>query len=74
MVEELEVDKLLINHWEKETNNSHTFGCDYWDCSHKIRIGDTYYTELYPGEQSESYCVECSAFFLAQALNLLMEK
>jgi hypothetical protein len=70
---ELEVDKVVIHHWEKETNKGGYFPCNYWDCPHTIRTGDIYYSELYPSEQTESFCPECSAFFMAQALNKLID-
>ncbi len=73
-MDEIEVDKLVIHHWEKQTNTEGTFACGYWDCPHKIQPDETYYIELYPDGQCESFCLECSSFFMAQALNTLMEK
>lgn len=73
MTEELEVDKLIIHHWKKQTNIEPTFNCDYWDCSHKINTNEIFYTELYPEGHDLSFCLECSAFFMSQALNTLME-
>jgi len=72
MPEELEVDHLVIHHWEQQRSSSQ-FPCDYWDCSHKIHPGDAYYVELYPEGHSLGFCLECSAFFMAQALNTLMD-
>lgn len=70
---ELELNKLIIHQWAKYTNDTgRVFNCDYWDCPHKIKTGETYYVELYLGGQSHQYCLECSAYFMAQALNALV--
>ena len=72
MDKELQINKLVIHSWARQTNDGGTFLCDYWDCPNQILPGDTYYVELYPQEQTESYCLECSAYFMGQALNILV--
>jgi len=70
---EVEVDKCIIHHWERRTHHGSTFSCDYWDCPHKIQEGEKYYLEMYPEGQVMSYCLECSAFFMAQAIDYLLK-
>lgn len=70
---EVEIDKCVIHHWEQRTNHGTDFPCDYWDCSHKVCHGDKYCLEMYPEGQVESYCLECSAFFMAQAIDYLFK-
>ena len=68
------VNSLVIHHWDRQINKGMAFNCDYWDCPKKIKTGDKYYVELYPNGHTLSYCLECSAFFMAQALNTLLDQ
>ena len=68
---EIEIEKCVIHRWEKQTSGRE-FGCDYWDCSHKIHAGDVYYIELYPDGHVMKYCLECAAFFMTQGVDLLV--
>ena len=72
MSKPLIIDKTVISYWERRNNEGNTFNCGYWDCHKQILPGDTYYVELYPQGQIESYCLECSAYFMGQALNTLV--
>lgn len=72
-VEELIVSNLLVHHWEKQTNRGGVYNCNYWDCSHKIHEDEVFYLEMYPGGHALSHCLECSSFFMAQAVNTLIE-
>jgi hypothetical protein len=72
MDRQLVVDKLVIHCWARNVNEGDTFNCGYWDCANQILPGDTYYDEIYPQGQTESYCLECSAYFMGQALNTLV--
>jgi len=69
---EVEVNKVIIHRWEMRVNKGAVRDCDYWDCAHKIQPGEEYCNELYPGGHILSYCLKCSAFFMAQALNALL--
>lgn len=71
---EVEIDHCVIHHWERRTHRGVEFRCDYWDCAHKVQDGEKYYMELYPGGQTESFCLECSAFFMAQAIDFLLKE
>jgi len=68
---EVEVNKCVIHHWEKRTHHGLPMDCDYWCCSHKIQDGETCYLELYPNDQCLTLCLECAAFFMAQAIDYL---
>jgi hypothetical protein len=70
---EVEVDKCVIHHWERRTNHGATFNCDYWDCAHKIQPKEKFCIEFYPEGHIHSYCLECSAFFMAQAIDYLFK-
>lgn len=71
---ELMVDHLRIHKWERMTNRLGEFSCDYWDCGRKVRTGEHYYCELYPEGHTMSFCVDCASFFMAQALNTLVDR
>ena len=43
--------------------------CDYWDCTRGIKKGEHYYFEDYGSGQGHSYCIDCTAFFMAQKLS-----
>lgn len=73
MVYEVKINNMVIHHWYELTNTEDKFSCDFWDCPHSINPGDKYYSEIYPNGHTMSYCLECSAFFMAQALNTLMD-
>ncbi len=69
---EVEVNKCVIHHWEKGTHHGRPMNCDFWDCPHKIQDGETYYLELYPEGHLHTYCLECAAFFMAQAIDYML--
>ena len=69
---EVEVNKCVIHHWERRTNDKFVWHCDYWDCPNKIQAGEKYYIEMYPDGHVMSYCLECAAFFMAQAIDYLL--
>ena len=69
---EVEINKCVIHHWECRTHHGPEFHCDFWDCPHKIQDGEKFYLELYPEGQYHSYCLECSAYFMAQAIDYLL--
>ena len=69
---EVEVNKCVIHHWEKRMHHGPPQNCDYWDCPHKIHDGEVCYLELYPDDQCMTYCLECAAFFMAQAIDYLL--
>ncbi len=72
---EIEIDKCIIHHWEQRTHHGNPFNCDYWDCSHaKIQDGEEFYLEMYPDGHSHYYCLECSAFIMAQAIDYLLKE
>ena len=72
--EELILDDLMIHKWEKQVNKGEPLLCDFWDCTHyNIGDGETYYFEEYPEGMGHTYCLECSAYFMAQATNKLFE-
>ena len=72
--EELIFDDLVIHKWKRQVNKGESLHCDYWDCTHDdTGDGETYYFEEYPEEMGHVYCLECSAYFMAQATNKLFE-
>ena len=72
MAKEIRIDGLVVHPWERQRNGSDAFSCDYWDCPNKIERGDTFYLNLYPDGNAHTYCLECSAFFMSQAVNAFM--
>lgn len=69
MAKEIMIDNLVIHPWKEQKHKGATFSCGYWDCPNKIRSGDVYYSNIYPDGNEESYCLKCSCFFMAQAIN-----
>ncbi len=52
--------------WIKQRNEKYGFSCDYWDCPHKIKVGEIYFSKVYPEGQTQDYCSECAATFMLQ--------
>ena len=72
-MDELIINSLVVHHWKEQKNNGLPFGCNDSDCLHKIETNETFYQELYPEGQALSYCLKCSAYFMSQAVNTLIE-
>lgn len=71
---EVEIDKCVIHHWERRTNQGANFSCDGSYCPHKVKTEEKFYLEMYPEGQAMRYCLECSAFFMAQAIDYLLKE
>jgi hypothetical protein len=69
---ELEIQKHIIHAWEKRIHHGPPTPCNYWDCANVIKDGETCYLELYPEEQCMTFCLDCAATFMAQAIGVLM--